>query len=154
MVTGWEWRPHPRDSACRVWVQWDLRISNQRLTFIQCLIHAKYRCMLPTPWWCTWENGMLVDLFLITNIHLIDNQCTCVFVGLKKGVEKTINTVTEVILNLKEAVMQAFGQDVVPQSYFVSSKARCKNYLEQEFLSCNCPKYSCFGVRQQEFQIS
>ena len=80
----------------------------------------------------------------ITNIHLVDNQCTCVFVGLKKGVEKTINTVTEVILNLKEAVMQAFGQDVVPQSYFVSSKARYKNYFEQEFLSCNCPWYSLF----------
>ena len=82
----------------------------------------------------------LADTF-ITNIHLIasDNQCTCVFVGLKKGVKKTIDTVTEVILNLKEAVMQAFGKDVVPQSFFVSAKARCKKYLEQV---CNCPWYS------------
>ena len=48
----------------------------------------------------------------------IDSQHICVFVGLKKGVERTLNTVTEVIQKVKDAVMQVFGEHVVP---YVSS---------------------------------
>ena len=41
-----------------------------------------------------------------------------------KGVEGTNSTKTEVILNLKDAVMKKFGQDVVPKDCFVSSGDR------------------------------
>ena len=50
----------------------------------------------------------------------LDTQCTCVFVGLKKGVEKTVNTVVEVIQRVKDAVLQTFG--IVPNACFVSSE--------------------------------
>ena len=53
-----------------------------------------------------------------------DSQYTCVFVELKKGVEGTHSNKTEVILNLKDAVMKTFGQDVVPKDCFVSSENR------------------------------
>ena len=61
------------------------------------------------------------DLILTLNS---DSQFTCVFVELKKGVEGTHSTKTEVILNLKDAVMKTFGQDVVPKDCFVSSGDR------------------------------
>ena len=41
--------------------------------------------------------------------------------GLKKGVEKTVNTIVEVIQKVKDAVSQTFGSDVVPNDCFVSS---------------------------------
>lgn len=58
--------------------------------------------------------------------------------GLKKGVEKTLSTVVEVIQKVKDAVLQTFGNDVVPKHCFVSSEVRHKYiyYLEQELLSC------------------
>ena len=52
----------------------------------------------------------------------LDTQCTCVFVGLKKGVKKTVNTIVEVIQRVKDAVLQTFGNDVVPNDCFVSSE--------------------------------
>ena len=66
---------------------------------------------------------LVFDLLIL--IFTLDTQCTCAFVGLKKGVEKTLNT--EVILNLKDAVLQSFGNDVVPKDCFVSSEVRCKH---------------------------
>ena len=63
--------------------------------------------------------------------------------GLKKGVERTLSTFTEVIQKVKDAVMQAFGKNVVPQSYFVSSSARAQLSFGIFFV---------FEV-QQEFQI-
>ena len=42
--------------------------------------------------------------------------------GLKKGVERTVNIVSEVIQKVKDAVMQQFGEYVVPKAYFVSSE--------------------------------
>ena len=42
--------------------------------------------------------------------------------GLKKGVEGTVNIVSEVIQKVKDAVMQQFGEYVVPKAYFVSSE--------------------------------
>ena len=50
----------------------------------------------------------------------LDTQYTCVFVGLKKGVEKTVNTIVEVIQRVKDAVLQTFG--IVPNACFVSSE--------------------------------
>ena len=50
----------------------------------------------------------------------LDSQCTCVFVGLKKGVERTFNTISEVIQKLKKAVQLKFGSDAVPQGCLVS----------------------------------
>ena len=50
----------------------------------------------------------------------LDSQCTCVFVGLKKGVERTFTTISEVIQKLKNAVQKAFGTDAVPQGCVVS----------------------------------
>lgn len=47
-------------------------------------------------------------------------QCTCVFVGLKKGVEKTHAIISEVIQKLRDAVIREFGQLVVLHTYFVS----------------------------------
>ena len=44
--------------------------------------------------------------------------------GLKKGVERTLNTVSEVIQKVKDAVLQQFGEYVVPKAYFVSSELR------------------------------
>ena len=62
-------------------------------------------------------------LILYFNINFtLDTQCTCVFVGLKKGVEKTVNTIVEVIQKVKDAVLQTFGNDVVPNDCFVSSE--------------------------------
>ena len=65
-----------------------------------------------------WANALADTLFIFI-IFTLDTQCTCVFVGLRKGVEKTLNT--EVILNLKDAVSQIFGSDIVPNDCFVSS---------------------------------
>ena len=70
---------------------------------------------------------LVFDLLIL--IFTLDTQCTCAFVGLKKGVEKTLNT--EVILNLKDAVLQSFGNDVVPKDCFVSSEVRCLQQEEQ-----------------------
>ena len=44
----------------------------------------------------------------------LDTQRTCAFVGLKKGVEPTSNTKSEVIQKLKNAVQKIFGEDAVP----------------------------------------
>jgi len=57
-------------------------------------------------------------------ISTLDTQYTCVFVGLKKGVEGTLNTVSEVIQKVKDAVLQQFGEQFVPKAYFVSSELR------------------------------
>ena len=42
--------------------------------------------------------------------------------GLKKGVEKTVNTVVEVIQKVKDAVLKTFGSDIVLNDCFVSSE--------------------------------
>ena len=51
------------------------------------------------------------------------NQCTCVFVGLKKGVEKTRAIISEVMQKLRDAVVREFGPLVVLHTYFVSRRA-------------------------------
>jgi len=53
----------------------------------------------------------------------LDSQCTCVFVWLKKGVERTFTTISEVIQKLKNAVQKTFGTDAVPQGCVVSLAA-------------------------------
>jgi len=41
-------------------------------------------------------------------------------VGLKKGVERTFTTISEVIQKLKNAVQKAFGTDAVPQGCVIT----------------------------------
>lgn len=66
----------------------------------------------------------LPRIYLIT-IHL-DTQCTCVFVWLKKGVEKTRSTVArQVIQKVKDALMKECDQDIVPKKCFVSFEVKC-----------------------------
>ena len=55
---------------------------------------------------------------------LDDTQCTCAFVGLKKGVQRTFKTISEVIQKLKDAVQLNFGNYAVPQSCLVSSAVK------------------------------
>lgn len=50
----------------------------------------------------------------------LDTQCTCVFVVLKKEVEISSNTMSEVIQKLKNVVQKKFGTDAVPQGCLVS----------------------------------
>ena len=64
----------------------------------------------------------LPRIYLIT-IHL-DTQCTCVFVWLKKGVEKTQSTVDQVIQKVKDALMKECDQDIVPKDCFVQLEVK------------------------------
>lgn len=61
---------------------------------------------------------------LLIAVHL-DTQCTCVFVWLKKGVERTWSTVVQVIQKVKDALMEEYDQDIVPKDYFVSLEVKC-----------------------------
>ena len=61
-----------------------------------------------------------LDGMLLITIHL-DTQCTCVFVWLKQGVERTWSTVVQVIQNVKDAL----DQDIVPKDCFVSLEVNC-----------------------------
>ena len=68
-------------------------------------------------------------------------QCTCVFVGLKKGVERTHAIISEVIQKMKDAVTREFGQLVVLHNYFVSWRAYV---TATEFVMCSHKNYCSF----------
>lgn len=75
------------------------------------------------------------ECLLFTSPYItIDSPRICVFVGLKKGVERTYNTVTEVIQKVRDAVMRAFGEHVVP---YVSSEG-LQLVLSKSFQSTKC----------------
>ena len=69
--------------------------------------------------------AITVAVFLLIMASMLqptlDTQCTCAFVGLKKGVERTFKTISEVIQKLKNAVQTMCGHDAVPQGCLVSS---------------------------------
>ena len=56
---------------------------------------------------------------------ILDTQSTCVFVWLKKGIEKTLSIVDEVIQKVKDALTEECGRDIVPKDCFVSLKVNC-----------------------------
>lgn len=56
---------------------------------------------------------------------ILDTQCIWVFVELKKGTEITVIIISEVTEELKCAVREKFGNDVVPQVCLVSSAVKC-----------------------------
>ena len=77
-------------------------------------------------------------------------QSTCVFVGLKKGVERTRAIISEVIQRMKDAVAREFGQLLVLHAYFVSWRAYMtateffKSYVLKQKLLFFSRSLSCF----------
>lgn len=56
--------------------------------------------------------------------NLDDTQRTCVFVGLRKGVQRTLSTIPEVFKKVKDAVELNIGKFAVPQICLVSSAVK------------------------------
>ena len=54
-------------------------------------------------------------------LSTLDTQCTCVFVLLLQGVEKTLSTVVEVIQKVKDTLME---EDIEPKDCFVSLEVK------------------------------